>query len=77
MDGSQTVNTIFGRDRTVIGRHIKSVFSEGDLDPPLVCAKIAYTGESPSSPRTSHSMASVVIKTNYMMLKTEYLEFFL
>ena len=36
---------LFGRDRTVIGRHIKNIFSEGELDPALVCAKFAHTGE--------------------------------
>ena len=36
---------LFDRDRTVIGRHIKNIFSEGELDQSLVCAKIAHTGE--------------------------------
>ena len=36
---------LFDRDRTVIGRHIKNIFSEGELDPSLVCAKFAHTGE--------------------------------
>lgn len=35
---------LFDRDRTVIGRHIKSIFTEGELDPSLVCAKFAHTG---------------------------------
>ena len=36
---------LFDRDRTVIGRHIKNIFSEGELEPSLVCAKFAHTGE--------------------------------
>ena len=36
---------LFDRDRTVIGRHIKNIFLEGELDPSLVCAKFAHTGE--------------------------------
>ena len=32
---------LFGRDRTVIGRHIRNIFSEGELNESLVCAKIA------------------------------------
>ena len=36
---------LFNRDRTVIGRHIKNIFSEGELDPSLVCATFAHTGE--------------------------------
>ena len=32
---------LFGRDRTVIGRHIRNIFSEGELDESLICAKFA------------------------------------
>ena len=34
---------LFQRDRTVIGRHIKNIFEEGELDPSVVCAKFAHT----------------------------------
>ena len=34
---------LFQRDRTVIGRHIKKIFEEGELNPSLVCAKFAHT----------------------------------
>ena len=34
---------LFQRDRTVIGRHIKNVFSEGELQKNSVCAKFAHT----------------------------------
>lgn len=32
---------LFDRDRTVIGRHIRSIFLEGELDESLSCAKFA------------------------------------
>ena len=32
---------LFGRDRTVVGRHIRNIFKEGELDETLVCAKNA------------------------------------
>ena len=32
---------LFGRDRTVIGRHIRNVFKEGELNESSVCAKFA------------------------------------
>lgn len=32
---------LFDRDRTVIGRHIRNIFSEGELNESLVCAKFA------------------------------------
>ena len=34
---------LFERDRTVISRHIRSIFQEGELDEKVVCAKIAHT----------------------------------
>ena len=34
---------LFQKDRTVIGRHIKNIFDEGELKPTMVCAKIAHT----------------------------------
>ena len=34
---------LFDRDRSVISRHIKNIFQEGELDEKVVCAKIAHT----------------------------------
>ena len=34
---------LFERDRTVISRHIKNIFQEGELDENMVCAKSAHT----------------------------------
>lgn len=35
--------SLFERDRTVISRHIKNIFQEGELDEKMVCAKFAQT----------------------------------
>ena len=34
---------LFGRDRTVIGRHIRNIYKEGELEESLVSAKFAHT----------------------------------
>lgn len=34
---------LFQKDRTVIGRHIRNIFNEGELNESLVCAKFAHT----------------------------------
>lgn len=34
---------LFGRDQSVIARHIKNIFKEGELDEKVVYAKFAYT----------------------------------
>ena len=37
------MSILFGRDRTVIGRHIRNIFAEGELQEDVVCAKNAHT----------------------------------
>ena len=32
---------LFDRDRTVISRHIRNIYNEGELDENITCAKIA------------------------------------
>lgn len=34
---------LFGRDRSVIGKHINNCFREGELDADVVCANFAHT----------------------------------
>ena len=42
---SQTqIAELFERDRTVIGKHIKNCYKEGELDPNITCAKFAHMG---------------------------------
>lgn len=41
---------LFGIDRTGIGKHLKNIFSEGELDEEVVCANFAHTTFSSSSP---------------------------
>ncbi|MDY5773130.1 MAG: RhuM family protein, partial [Bacteroidaceae bacterium] len=35
---------LFRRDRTVIARHIRNIFKEGELDENITCAKFAHMG---------------------------------
>jgi hypothetical protein len=37
------MSDLFQKDRTVIGRHIRNIFKEGELEEKVVCAKIAHT----------------------------------
>jgi len=39
----EQISLLFGRDRTVINRHINNIFKEGELDRELVCAFFALT----------------------------------
>ena len=44
----QQMSELFEKDRTVIGRHIRNIFKEGELQESLVCAKFAHTKNSSS-----------------------------
>jgi hypothetical protein len=37
------MSLLFGRDRTVIGRHIRNIFIEGEFQEKVVCANFAHT----------------------------------
>jgi prophage maintenance system killer protein len=39
----EQLSVLFERDRTVIGRHIRNIFKEKELDEKVVCAKFAHT----------------------------------
>lgn len=39
----QQMAELFQKDRTVIGRHIRNIFTEGELEEKMVCAKFAHT----------------------------------
>jgi prophage maintenance system killer protein len=51
---------LFGRNRTVINKHIHNVFDEGELDEKVVCAKFAHD--------TQHGAMSGKTKTSYTNL---------
>lgn len=37
---------LFGKDRTVIGRHIRNAISDGEIEPETMCAKIAHSANN-------------------------------
>lgn len=39
----EQIAELFGRDRTVISKHIKNIFTEGELEENMVCANFAHT----------------------------------
>ena len=39
----EQLGLLFERDRTVVGRHIKNIFKEGELEEKVVCANFAHT----------------------------------
>lgn len=62
---------LFERDRTVVGRHIRNIFKEGELDKNVVCADFAHTTEhgaiqgKTQSKTTKYYNLDVIISVGY------------
>ena len=50
---------LFGRDRTVITRHINNCYEEGELDRNITCAKFAHVGVRQAKCMRRHSTISM------------------
>lgn len=69
------ISDIFDRDRTVIGRHIKNIFKENELDQNSVRAKFAHTAEDGKTYQVNHYNLDVIISVGYRVkspLATEF-----
>ena len=57
---------LFGRDRTVISRHVNNCFKEGELDPNITCAKFAHMGiDGDQTYETTMYNLDVIISVGY------------
>jgi len=57
---------LFGRDRTVIGRHINNCYKEGELDRSITCAKFAHVGADQDQVyETARYNLDVIISVGY------------
>ena len=57
---------LFGRDRTVIGRHINNCYKEGELDKDITCANFAHMGkEQDQLYETAMYNLDVIISVGY------------
>ena len=68
---------LFGRERSVITKHIRNIFKEGELDEELVCAKFAHTtqhgaivGKTQTGVVTAYNL-DVVISVGYRVKSIE------
>ena len=53
---------LFGKDKTVVARHIRNAISEGEIDPKVVYAKFAHTTRLRSVRSISRSAAKISIR---------------
>ncbi|HMM77877.1 MAG TPA: virulence protein RhuM/Fic/DOC family protein [Gammaproteobacteria bacterium] len=56
---------LFGRERSVVTKHIRNVFKEGELDPHAVCAKFAHTALDGKTYQVDHYNLDVIISVGY------------
>ncbi|UJF24069.1 virulence RhuM family protein [Suttonella sp. R2A3] len=56
---------LFGRERSVITKHINNVFKEGELERHAVCAKFARTADDGKTYQTQHYNLDVIISVGY------------
>ena len=71
----QQIADIFDRDRTVVGRHIRNSFKEGELDKNSVSAKFAHTAEDGKTYQVNHYNLDTIISVGYRVkspLATEF-----
>ncbi|MBI1747590.1 MAG: virulence protein RhuM/Fic/DOC family protein [Acidobacteria bacterium] len=61
----EQMSQLFGRERSVITKHIRNVFREGELDAGAVCAKFAHTAENGKTYQVEHLNLDVIISVGY------------
>lgn len=61
----EQMSLLFGRDQSVIARHISNIFKEGELDRNSVYAKFAYTASDGKTYQVAYYNLDVVISVGY------------
>lgn len=56
---------LFQRDRSVIGKHVRNIFNEGELDKNSVWAKFAYTAADGKTYNVDYYNLDVIISVGY------------
>ena len=62
---------LFGRDRSVIGKHIANVYEEGELSKEAVCAFFALTADDGKNYEVAHFALDMVIAVGFRVKSKE------
>lgn len=62
---------LFGRERSVITKHLRNVFAEGELEADSVCAKFAHTADDGKIYQVEHYNLDVIISVGYRVKSPE------
>src|SRR5690606_7172333 len=66
---------LFGRERSVITKHIRNVFQEGELVQDSVCAKFAHTAADGKTYQTQYYNLDVIISVGYRVKSARGVQF--
>lgn len=61
----KSISELFGVDRSVISKHLRNIFNEGELDKDSVCAKIAHTASDGKIYKTNFYNLDAMISVGY------------
>lgn len=71
----KTMAEIFDVDRTVITKHLKNIFKDGELDKNQVCAKFAHTAKDNKTYNTDFYNLDAIISVGYRVNSKKATEF--
>ena len=66
---------LFGRDRSVIGKHVRTIFNEGELQKESVWAKFAYTASDGKTYQVNFYNLDVIISVGYRVKSVQGTKF--
>lgn len=69
------LSTLFNRDKSVISRHIKNIFDEGELIPEAVVAKFATTASDGKMYQVDYYNLDVIISVGYRVKSKQGTQF--
>ena len=67
----EQMSQLFGRERSVITKHIRNVFREGELETEATCAKFAHTAEDGKTYQVDHYNLDVIISVGYRVKSSQ------
>lgn len=69
------IATLFERDKSVIGKHIRTIFDQGELNEDSVMAKIATTASDGKSYQVAHYNLDVILAVGYRVSSPKAAQF--
>ncbi len=71
----EQMGKLFGRERSVITKHLRNVFAEGELEADSVCAKFAHTAADGKTYQVEHYNLDVIISVGYRVKSPQGVKF--